>query len=125
MPRLQFTDLTIRALKSDAGQTDYWDAKTPGFGVRVGKLTKTFIVKDGSSRKALGQYPSVSLHDARKLALGIKSEKKDDREKSPRFKDALETFLTTYCEVRNRPRVVKERQVIPYSLAATVLNPGR
>ena len=44
MPSIQFTDLSIRALKSDA-QIDYWDTKTPGFGIRVGKHAKTFMVK--------------------------------------------------------------------------------
>lgn len=108
MPRLQLTDLTIRALKSDA-QVDYWDTKTPGFGVRVGKLTKAFIVKVDNKRTTVGQYPDVTLQEARRRALGLKSEKKAVRGKSPRFKDAVKSFLTTYCASRNRPRVLKER----------------
>ena len=64
MPRLQLTDVTIRALKSDA-QTDFWDTKTPGFGIRVGKNTKAFIVKIDNRRITIGQYPAVSLQEAR------------------------------------------------------------
>jgi integrase len=109
MPRLQLTDVTIRALKFDGAQIDYWDTKTPGFGIRVGKNTKGFVAKVDNRRITLGQYPSLTLQEARKRALGHKAEEKDDREKSPRFKDALETFLTTYCATRNRPSVVKER----------------
>ena len=108
MPRLQLTDLTIRALKANA-QTDYWDTKTPGFGVRVGKLTKTFIAKVQNQRHTIGQYPEISLQDARRKALALKSEKRADRTEAPRLRDAVEEFLTVYCAKRNRPRVVKER----------------
>src|SRR5579859_2429147 len=111
MPRLQLTDLTIRALKSDA-QTDYWDTKTPGFGIRVGKLTKTFIAKVQNQRHTIGQYPEISLQDARRKALALKSEKRADRTEAPRLRDAVEEFLTVYCAKRNRPRVVKERMRI-------------
>ncbi len=96
MPRLQLTDLTIRALKSDA-QTDYWDTKTPGFGVRVGKLTKTFIAKVQNQRHTIGQYPDISLQGARRKALALKSEKRKDRTEAPCLRDALEEFLTAYC----------------------------
>lgn len=44
MPSIQFTDISIRALKSDA-QIDYWDTKMPGFGIRVSVL-KLFCCRD-------------------------------------------------------------------------------
>ena len=108
MPRLQLTDLTIRALKSDA-QVDYGDTKTPGFGIRVGKNTKAFIAKVNNRRITIGKYPAISLQSARREALAHKSRQKADRSKSPRLAEAVETFLTTYCAARNRPRVVNER----------------
>ena len=111
MPQLQLTDLTIRALKSDA-RTDYWDTKTPGFGIRVGKNTKTFIVKVNNRRITIGQYPDITLQEARQRALGKKSEKRATQTKGPLFKDAVEQFLDTYCTPRNRDRVVKERRRI-------------
>jgi hypothetical protein len=45
----------------------YWD-KLPGFGVRVGKTRKAFIVVRGGHRQTLGIYPHLSLSDARRLA---------------------------------------------------------
>jgi integrase len=107
MPRLQLTDVTIRALKSDS-RVDYWDTKTPGFGIRVGANTKVFIAKVHNKRTTIGQYPDISLQDARREALGLKSKKKEARTKSPPFDEAVEQFLV-FCEGRNRPRVVKER----------------
>jgi integrase len=108
MPQLQLTDLTIRALKADA-QTDFWDTKTPAFGIRVGKRGRTFIAKVHNRRVTLGRYPDLSLADARKQALGLKSEKRVIPN-AIRFDQALELFLTNYCAVNNRARVAKERE---------------
>jgi hypothetical protein len=66
MPSVHLTDLSIRALKSaDGRQVDYWDASTPGFGVRVGRRSKTFVVKHANRRHTLGHYPGMSLQAAR------------------------------------------------------------
>ena len=48
----------------------YWDETTPGFGVRVGKNRKTWIVMRGQIRQRIrvGHYPRMSLADARKEA---------------------------------------------------------
>jgi integrase len=73
VPNIALTDLTLRSLKSDQ-RTDFWDTKTPGFGVRVGSRSKTFIVKSGNSRVSLGSYPECSLQEARRRALAAKSE---------------------------------------------------
>ena len=72
MPKLLLTDISIRALKSGENRIDYWDAKTPAFGIRVGPRTKTFIAKVGNSRLTVGAYPAMSLADARRKALGSK-----------------------------------------------------
>jgi len=109
MPRLQLTDVTVRALKSDA-QTDFWDTKTPGFGVRVGKNSKTFVVKVANRRITLGKYPDLSLSEARKQALGRKSETSSPG--TIRFSRAVDLFIENYCKPNNRPRVSQERERI-------------
>ena len=70
-----------------AGQTDYFDSKTPGLGLRVGAKSKTFFVKvdvkdiekpNGyrTVRKTLGRYGDLTLEQARKELAGY-----DDKDK--------------------------------------------
>jgi integrase len=93
-------------------QSDYWDTKTPGFGVRVGPNSKTFVVKAGNRRTTIGRYPDeISLSDARKKALGVKSEVRAVV-RAPTFGQALEQYLTLFVAVNNRPRVQRERRRI-------------
>jgi Arm DNA-binding domain len=73
MPTIALTDLSIRSLKCDA-RTDFWDAKTPGFGIRIGHRTKVFIAKVANRRYTLGTYPDLTLAEARRKALGFKSQ---------------------------------------------------
>jgi len=67
VPNVALTDLGIRAL----GPGLYFDAKTPSFGIRVGKNRKTWIVLKGENRTKvrIGHYPALSLQDARRKAL--------------------------------------------------------
>lgn len=95
MPRVQFTDLSLRALKADV-RTDFWDSKTPSFGVRVGKSTKTFMVKLNNRRIRIGRYPAISLHDARRRALALKSEATPSPVPDTTFAEAVELFLSTF-----------------------------
>ncbi len=47
MPKIAFTDLTIQSLAPGT----YFDVKTPGFGIRIGKNRKTWIaLKRGQER---------------------------------------------------------------------------
>jgi integrase len=73
MPKLNLTDLAVQRLKPGTSQTRYFDEATPGFGILVGKKTKTFFVVTGKERRmqTLGAYPSVSLKDARSEAKRI------------------------------------------------------
>ena len=71
MPRIAF-DLKIRALKSDK-QQDFWDTKTPAFGIRVSPRSKTFIANRGGTRKTLGHYPAISLQEARRRFFALKA----------------------------------------------------
>jgi len=73
MPRLALTDITVQRLHPDATQPIFWDTNLPGFGLRVSKLHKTFVVMRGTDRRLskLGRYPSypsLTLKIARTLA---------------------------------------------------------
>jgi hypothetical protein len=71
--RTHFTDVTVQRLQKPG---TYWDETTPGFGVRVGKNRKTWVIMRGQIRQRvrIGHYPSVSLADARKQAKKLLTE---------------------------------------------------
>jgi integrase len=60
------------------GQTLYWDTDLRGFGVLVGKRSKTFVlqrdVKGASRRITIGRYGETSLHLARQQAEQLAGE---------------------------------------------------
>jgi integrase len=100
MPKLLLTDISIRALKSAENRIDYWDAKTPAFGIRVGPRTKTFIAKVGNSRLTLGTYPAMSLADARRKALGVKAEGTPTPVSKLTFETAYERFKAEHVAAK-------------------------
>jgi integrase len=94
VPRIHLNDTTIRALKADK-RTDYWDTKTPAFGVRVGRFTKTFVVKRHNSRIAIGSYPDCSLAKARRRAHNVLG-KETERTSSLPYPTVRDLFLETH-----------------------------
>jgi integrase len=79
MPRRTLTDRYLKSLKQAAPGTrsEYWDAIVPGFGVRVtDKGCKSFVLlarypkSPNPTRRALGEYGSITLEDVRKKARG-------------------------------------------------------
>lgn len=71
---MRLTDLTIKNLPfTERGQKRIRDDALPGFGVVVGKRSKSFFVMFGVKRqvRTIGKYPEISLRDARKEALAI------------------------------------------------------
>jgi hypothetical protein len=74
----------VEALKPpESGVKEYWDAATPGFGLRVfapsakaSKGTKSWCLMTRIRRKQkrikLGRYPAVSLKDARQKASNFR-----------------------------------------------------
>ena len=76
MPRLALTDRFVAGAKaSDAPQTDYFDAKTPGLALRVtnaGHKAWTFLFTSPDTGKrtriTLGSYPALTLSAARTRA---------------------------------------------------------
>jgi integrase len=105
VPKL--TDLAVQALRPGL----HFDEKTPSFGIRVGKNRKTWLVVKGANRTkvSIGQYPSISLQEARRKALVELG--------SPTLKAAAMTFpdaLAVYLEQgRWRPST---RQVMKSTL---------
>lgn len=69
--RQNLTDITVRQLPHpESGNVKYWDATVPGFGVRVTKGSKSWIVMRGRERRltTFASYPATSLANARKEA---------------------------------------------------------
>jgi integrase len=88
----------------------HWDKSLKGFGLRVGKNRKTFIVLVASGRrKSIAVWPHVSLADARKMARELLAHKvlKRSFPTHTAFDDAKAQFLA-HCETRNRPRTVSD-----------------
>jgi hypothetical protein len=74
--KVKLTPTKVDALKKrDGGRYEVLDTLVPGFGVRVSeKGARTFMLKtrypgsDNPTRRALGEYPVISLADAREKA---------------------------------------------------------
>jgi integrase len=129
-----FTDKMIRGLKHPTkGQVDVWEGgKIKGFGIRVGKETKTFFVGvrvNGKYRRiSIGQYDErglagVSLKEARDKAYqivgdahaGIAPEVRKRREERGTFGAVTEAFMTDYAH-SHRTRDEMQR-IINHDLA--------
>jgi integrase len=79
MPTLRLTAQTVQSLKPKPQRVDYFDATTPGFGLRLtpgGVKTWFFMYRVNGKRLrrwTIGRYPTLSLADARekmKIASG-------------------------------------------------------
>lgn len=100
------SDLEIRNARIG---TTLWDDVLKGFGVRIGKQSKTFIVLiDSGRRKRIGRYPLVTLSDARKEAKRILAEKELGRvyPTHTAYDDAKEAYLAD-CAARLRSSTVE------------------
>ncbi len=119
MPAKKLTDLMIEKSPFPAtGRTEVWDTLLPGFGLRVGARTKSFVLlyrfKSEKRRLTLGQYPSCKLSDAREAARailrnvvdGIDPEATQNQapaaETSPIVRDALARFITRKVQPNRR-----------------------
>ncbi len=107
MTKLTLTDLTVRSLTPGV----YLDTKMPGFGMRVGKHRRTWIVLKGarSTKVSLGRYPALSLSNARQkahIALGTIAAPKAEADSST-FSTALTAFLEENYKGR-KPRTKSE-----------------
>jgi integrase len=105
MPKLHMTDVVVLRLKSSG---TYYDDTTPAFGLRVGKNRKTWFVVRGRERLRtnIGQYPTVSLADARKEARKLLTEE-------PTKADRI-TFNEAYDIYKEALKSRKERTQYDY-----------
>jgi integrase len=104
--RVHLTDLGLRKLTQPAsGQVTYWDAATPGFGVRLSAKCKSYVVMYGEKRKlkTLGRYPYLALADARKQAKRFLSHYVDNVNEPEEhdYAEVLAEYLVD-CEQRLR-----------------------
>ena len=86
------TDTFVRS----AAPGIYWDSSLKGFGLRVGKTRRTFVVLVASGRrKSIGVWPHQSLADARREARRLLAEKTLGRTHPTHtaFDDALAAYL--------------------------------
>ncbi len=85
MSRINLTDKTIRALKTEELQKDYWDEALSGLGLRVcASGRKTFFCRyrlgKCQRRMTLGDFPALGLADARKKFRAIQNNVDDGRD---------------------------------------------
>ena len=113
MPRIKLTKSAIDALPIPESDLVYWDAASPGFGVKVTpKGRKVFIVlyrTGGAGSKlrkyTIGPYGRVTLHQARVAAQKVFAAKLEGRDPAAekreskrrvvadRVEDLLESFI--------------------------------
>lgn len=105
------TTLTENAIRAADPNTTMWDGSTKHFGLRVyAGGVKSFILLLGSGRRVvIGQYPTITLAQARQKARLMLAEKTLGRfqPQTITWKAALDEFLE-YVEANNRPRTHKE-----------------
>jgi integrase len=116
------TDLLLRKLKSGEERIEVWDAKLPGFGVRVSPAgTKSFVLlyrfRGLPQRLTLGRYPVLALGEARELAKealnqvarGIDPRQaKEELPATYLFGGVVDEFVRMHCSQRNRESTRKE-----------------
>lgn len=100
--KLQLTDPTVKNLKTEGY---CYDTLLPGFGVRVGKRSKTFIVVRNGERNTLGHYPQMSLASARAEARKHLLNDQDTHRVDVTVKDALDGYFSSLTV---RPRTVRD-----------------
>ena len=112
--------LTDTAIRSAALGT-YWDPNLPGFGIRIGQRTKTFLVLvDSGRRHSIGHYPAISLADARREAKRIQAEKELGKVHPTHFAwdDAKAEYLA-HCAMRASSKTVKRMSNLKSSVRLT------
>lgn len=93
--RTRLTEVAVRQLPfTDTGQRKIRDDYLPGFGLIVGKKTKSFFVMYGQDRrtKTLGQWPELTLKEARQEAKRYLANP-NPHKSSLSFSEARQAFL--------------------------------
>jgi len=119
MPRIQFTDRSIRGITPPpSGQIEYFDLdrRLPGFGLRVSAGgRRSWIVlyrfRGRARRLTIGPYPLIGLADARasaKQALGAILSSRDPAgakraaRRAPSFGDLVQEYIERHAKPKKR-----------------------
>jgi hypothetical protein len=107
MTRHPLTEFLIRSLKSEH-QTLYFDRSLPCFGLRVGKKRKAWIVETRGKRITIGQWPYMTLREARQKAHVIIGSSQA-QEPTPKRVSEVITDYFKYHEKKTRESTAKAR----------------
>jgi integrase len=140
MPRKRLTDRTLKALKPARKRYDVMDTDVPGFGVRVTERgQRTFILigrfpgSPNPTRRALGEYPALSLEKARTRARdwrdlvrqGIDPKAEEDRLRRVELRkhqttfaavaeDFIERHVKGHRKARDSEREIRKELIAPW-----------
>jgi integrase len=106
MPRIKLTKSAIDALPTPKSDVVYWDAVSPGFGVKVTpKGRKVFVVlyrTGGAGSKlrkyTIGPYGRVTLHQARVAAQKVFAAKLEGRDPAAEKREAKRRIVADRVE---------------------------
>jgi len=117
---MRLTDISLRSLKPRSEQYAVFDELLPNFGVRVdtrGTLSFFVMYRVNGRRKrdTLGQFPIISLAEARhlarqRLAKLVLEDKNPNFVPRTEFAEAAGDFFELHCAVRNKPRTAVETE---------------
>ena len=117
---MRLTDISLRSLRPQSEQYAVLDDLLPNFGVRVGTTGKLsffvlYRINGRRKRDTLGQFPTISLAEARQLARQrlakvILKDKNPHLTPTVNFAEAAADFLQLHCAVRNKPRTAGETE---------------
>ena len=136
MPTTQLTDAAVKRLKTptDVDRIEYWDTKTPGFGIRISSsgvrswVMILRILKNGAwvqQRLTLGRYPGVTLAQAREKAIKAKGQAEQGEDpgaelrsvKRAKVDASRQTFAVVRDEFLTKYRGRQNRRPAPSTLA--------
>ena len=121
MPRIKLTKSAIDALPTTKSDVVYWDAASPGFGVKVTpKGRKVFIVlyrTGGAGSKlrkyTIGPYGRVTLHQARLAAHKVFTAKLEGRDSAAEKRKSKRRAVADLVEdLRRRLRDSRSRSTL-------------
>src|SRR6476619_4922434 len=104
MPRIKLTKSSIDALRCPPSDVVYWDAASPGFGVKVTpKGRQVFVVlyriAGSKLRKyTIGPYGRVTLHQARVAAQKVFAAKLEGRDLAAEKREAKRRVVADRVE---------------------------
>lgn len=117
MAKNRLTDRKLKALKRKGKRYDVMDADVPGFGIRVSEIgQRTFILiarfpgSSNPTRRALGEYPALSLEKARGrarewrelLRKGLDPKAEEERQRRLELRKQQATFASVAEEFIQR-----------------------